>query len=56
MGLVILVLVHMRPSTYFQPDELLHRVLLMPQLQILWIGFVPSDSSNYAQRDTNLPS
>jgi hypothetical protein len=38
-GLVALSLVNVPPSTHFQPDELLHRVSLMPQLEILWIGF-----------------
>jgi len=47
-GLVALSLVHIPPSTYFQPDELLHRVSLMPQLEILWIGF---DFGHYVDLD-----
>jgi len=39
MGLVGLSLVNIPPSTYFQPEELLHRVSHMPQLESLWIGF-----------------
>jgi len=51
MGLVGLALIHIPPSTYFQPHELLHRLSLMPQLEILWIGFDPSDSRNHADLD-----
>ena len=38
VGLVGLALVGMRPLTYFQPTELLQRLSLLPQLEILWIG------------------
>jgi len=51
IGLVGLALINIPPSTYFQPHELLHRLSLMPQLEILWIGFDPSDSRNYVDLD-----
>ena len=46
--LVTLSLVNIPLSTYFQPDELLHRVSLMPQLEILWIAFDSFYSRHYA--------
>ena len=39
MGLIALLLVNIPLSTYFQPDGLLHQVSLMPQLELLRIGF-----------------
>jgi len=43
MGLVGLALVNIVPcSVYFQPNELLHRLSLLPQLETLWIGLEPS--------------
>jgi hypothetical protein len=47
MGLVALSLVDIPPSTFFQPDELLHRIALMPQLEILWIAFDKFYSGHY---------
>ena len=38
MGLVTLSLLNV-PPPFFQPSELLHRVSLIPQLEILWIGW-----------------
>ena len=35
------------PTAYSQPDELLDRVSLMPQLEILWIGFDLMYSGHY---------
>jgi len=46
MGLVALSLVNIPPSTHLQPDQFLRRVSLMPQLEILWIGFDP-ESCNH---------
>jgi hypothetical protein len=51
VGLVALSLVNIPPSTYFQPDELLHRISLMPQLEVLWITFDPSSSRKFADLD-----
>jgi len=51
MGLVGLALVNMLPSTYFQPNKLLHRLSLLPQLETLSIGFDPSGSRNYVDLD-----
>ena len=39
VDLVALSLVNIPPSAYFRPDELLHRISLMPRLEILWITF-----------------
>jgi len=50
-SLVALSLVNIPPSTHLQPDKLLHQVSLMPQLEILWIGFDPSSSDNYVDLD-----
>ena len=50
-GLVTLSLVNIPPSAYFQPDELLHRVGLMPQLETLWIGASPCYSEYYVDLD-----
>jgi len=51
MGLVGLALVNMLPFTYVQPHELLHRVSLMPQLEVLWIGFDYRYPRNHADPD-----
>ena len=50
-GLVTLSLLNIPPDVYFQPDELLHRVSLMPQLEILWIGASPIYSGYYVDLD-----
>ena len=50
-GLVALSLVNILPSTHLQPYELLHRVSLMPQLEILWIRFDPSSSGDHVDLD-----
>jgi len=50
-GLVTLSLVNIPPSAYFQPDELLHRVSLIPQVEVLWIEFDLIHSGNYVDLD-----
>ena len=50
-NLVALSLVNITPSTYFQPDELRHRVSLIPQLESLWITFDSVFSGQYADLD-----
>ena len=47
MRLVTLSLVNIPPSTHVQPDELLQRVSLMPQLEILWIELDRFFSEHY---------
>jgi hypothetical protein len=49
--LVALSLVNITPSTYFQPDELRHRVSLIPQLETLWIDFDPMCFGQYVDPD-----
>ena len=39
VGLVTLSLDWIHPSAYFPPNDLLQRLSLMPQLEVLWIGF-----------------
>jgi hypothetical protein len=51
IGLVALSLVNIPPSAYFRPDELLNRISLMPQLEILWISFEPKSFGHYAGLD-----
>ena len=47
-NLVALSLVNITPSTYFQPNELRHRLSLIPQLKSLWITFDSMFSGQYA--------
>ena len=49
-SLVVLSLVNIPPPTYFQPHELLHRVSLIPHLEVLWIEF----SFMYSLHNVNL--
>ena len=48
MRLVTLSLVNIPPATHVQPDELLDRVSLMPQLEILWIELDRFFSEHYS--------
>jgi hypothetical protein len=56
VGLVVLYLYMIQPSTYFHPNTLLQWLSLMPQLETLLIGFdFPVPSRDVERQPTNTP-